>query len=158
MEKRSVAITPAALDDASFIARVYRENLRILHGAPIPPEDWQALLADDDPDERHFILYEGGEPCGWLKLNGLEGDDTGWISMLVVLPERQRKGLGTAALAFAENFLRRMGKRRIGLHTSGDNLPALSLYRGSGFEIVAIEDCRWDDQTLLPDITLMKRL
>ena len=39
METRPLAITPAALDDADFIARVYQENLRALHGAPIPPEE-----------------------------------------------------------------------------------------------------------------------
>ena len=158
MKQPVLAITPAALDDAAFIARVYGENLRALHGVPIPLDEWRALLAANDPDERHFILRMGDEPCAWLKLNGLEGDDTGWISMLVVLPEWQRKGLGATALAFAEDVLRSMGKRRIGLHTSGDNQPALSLYRRAGFEIVDQQDCRWDDQALVPDITLMKSL
>lgn len=158
MKEQTRIITPAGPQDAAFIAHVYQENLSALHGAPISLEEWQAFLAADDPDEAHFILREGDEPCAWLKLNGLEGDDAGWISMLVVLPERQHSGFGRLALDFAEDFLRNRGKRRVRLHTTGDNQPALSLYRRMGYEIADQQDCRWDDGTLLPDVTLTKTL
>lgn len=58
-----------------------------------------------------LTIRKGAVPCAYLKVNGLEsGDETGWISMLAVAPTFQRKGAGTYAVQFAEEFLRSVGK------------------------------------------------
>ncbi len=51
-----------------------------------------------------------------LGADGLRAD-RGWISMLAVLPDRQRSGIGTALLRAAEAFLRDRGRRRFVLGT-----------------------------------------
>lgn len=152
------SIDLATLADAPFIARCYEANQAALHGEPIALEDWRAVFETPDPDEQHAIIRCDATPCAWLKLNGLASGDDGWVSMLVVLPEYQRQGAGTFALAYAEEALRRLGKTRIGLHTTADNLPALTLYRRAGYTVVEQQDCRWGDGLVLPDCTLIKTL
>lgn len=73
-------------------------------------------------------------PCAYLKVNGLEsGDNIGWISMLVVDPAFHRKGIGSYAVSYAEEFLRDMSKSIIKIHTTSDNTPAQKLYEKCGY-------------------------
>ena len=73
-------------------------------------------------------------PCAYLKVNGLEsGDNIGWISMLAVEPAFHRKGIGSYAVSYAEDFLRDMGKTIIKIHTTLDNIPAQKLYEKCGY-------------------------
>ena len=89
---------------------------------------------------------KGAVPCAYLKINGLEsGDETGWISMLAVAPSFQRKGTGAYAVRFAEEFLLKVGKSCVRIHTTQDNLPARNLYEKCGY---SLEDIRTDNDTL----------
>lgn len=119
---------------AQYIAAIFGSNAEALHSRIIPCSEWCSLLSSDDPDEKHFLIRKGAVPCAYLKVNGLEsGDETGWISMLAVAPTFQRKGAGTYAVQFAEEFLRSAGKSCVKIHTTEDNLPAGSLYEKCGY-------------------------
>lgn len=58
-----------------------------------------------DRDEKNYLICRGIMPVAWLKINGLDDNDVGYISMLAVIPQFQRSGVGTFAVEFAENFL-----------------------------------------------------
>ncbi len=60
-----------------------------------------------------------------------------YIERLVISPEFRRQGLARRLLAAAEEFARDAGKRTVGLHVSGNNLPALRLYDNEGYEEVS---------------------
>ncbi len=120
-------------EDAQTLSDIYNANLTPLHGVKIPTEEWRKLLVENDPYEAHFFITERGNPRAWLKLNGLENPDNGCISMLAVLPEYQRSGLGTFAVRFAESFLRSRSVSQLRVYTTLDNLPALNLYGKLGF-------------------------
>jgi ribosomal protein S18 acetylase RimI-like enzyme len=60
-----------------------------------------------------------------------------YIERLVVSPDFRRRGMARCLLAAAEDLARDAGKRTVGLHVSGNNLPALRLYENEGYEEVS---------------------
>ncbi len=54
---------------------------------------------------------------------------------LSVRPALRRRGIGSRALSHVLAFLAREGVRLVFLHVSGNNLPAVSLYKKAGFRI-----------------------
>jgi ribosomal protein S18 acetylase RimI-like enzyme len=60
-----------------------------------------------------------------------------YIERLVVSPGFRRRGMARLLLAAAEDLARENGKRTVGLHVSGNNLPALRLYEDEGYEEVS---------------------
>lgn len=57
-----------------------------------------------------------------------------YVERLVVSGEHRHQGMGRALLNAAESLARNHGKETVGLHVSGDNLPALKLYEAHGYE------------------------
>ena len=60
-----------------------------------------------------------------------------YIERLVVSPGFRRRGMARLLLAAAEDLARENGKRTVGLHVSGNTLPALRLYEDEGYEEVS---------------------
>ena len=60
-----------------------------------------------------------------------------YIERLVVSPDFRRQGMARRLLAAGEDLARENGKRTVGLHVSGNNLPALRLYEDEGYEEVS---------------------
>jgi len=60
-----------------------------------------------------------------------------YIERLVVANEYRRRGVARIMLDAAETMARESGKRTVGLHVSGSNLPALKLYEACGYEEVS---------------------
>ena len=118
----------ATIESAEAVCDLYNRNIDALHGSSIPLDEWKNLLSVGDPDEEHFLIHKGAIPAAWLKINGLQDRDMAWISMLAVEPSMQRGGVGTYAVQFAENYIRLKGLSKVGIHTTGDNIPAQNLY------------------------------
>jgi ribosomal protein S18 acetylase RimI-like enzyme len=60
-----------------------------------------------------------------------------YIERLVVSPGFRRQGMARRLLVAAEDFARDAGKTTVGLHVSGNNLPALRLYENEGYEEIS---------------------
>jgi ribosomal protein S18 acetylase RimI-like enzyme len=57
-----------------------------------------------------------------------------YVERLVVSPDYRRRGIARLLLQAAEELARESGKETIGLHVSGNNLPALRLYEAEGYK------------------------
>lgn len=56
-----------------------------------------------------------------------------YIERLVVSPQYRNRGMARALLLAAEKLARESGKETVGLHVSGNNIPALKLYESEGY-------------------------
>lgn len=151
-------ITAKDSDDAKYITRFYGKNAEILHGKEIMYGEWCKMLSEKDTDEENFLICRGAMPVAWLKINGLDCGDIGWISMLAVEPAFQRKGIGRFAVEFANEFLHSKGKQKIGVQTTDDNIPALALYKKCGFTEVGKYDCIAEDGLKAVKVKLIKNI
>lgn len=79
------------------------------------------------------FVESGSTPVAWLSLNGPASGITAWIKMLVVHPQYQRAGVGTFAIAEAEQILKRRIFDKLYIQTTADNLPAQQCYEKYGF-------------------------
>lgn len=152
------AIQATGNNDAHLISGLYDNNVEPLHGTTITQEEWWRRLSQNDPDEAHFIICKGAMPVAWLKLNGISDGETGWISMLAVDPPMQRKGVGKYAIEFSEQFFRSIGKKKVGIHTTDDNIPAQNLYKKCGYEITEYGECTTGDGMKRMGYTFVKNI
>ena len=65
-----------------------------------------------------------------------------YVERLVVSPAYRNQGMARALLDASEDLARETDKSTIGLHVSGGNIPALSLYESYGYEEVS-EQSSW---------------
>lgn len=56
-----------------------------------------------------------------------------YVERLVVAPEYRKRGIARSLLAASEELGLDAGKKTVGLHVSGNNLPALRLYEDEGY-------------------------
>lgn len=131
----SFEVTPLREEHVAFVHEAMRENKDALHAEEMSLAQWRECLLANDPDEAHFIILTENTPAAWLKINGLAGKKTAWISMLVVRKTLQRCGAGSFAVRYAEDFARVRGFRELGIHTTLDNEIALGCYTKLGYRV-----------------------
>lgn len=129
-------VIPATAEEAIFICMFYAQNIEALHGKEIPLSEWKEILSKDDPDEQNFLICKGAMPVAWLRVNGLSGKETAWISMLVVSNNAHRQGVGSFAVKYAEEFVQSKGFTSLGIKTTADNVAAVACYKKLGYEII----------------------
>jgi ribosomal protein S18 acetylase RimI-like enzyme len=106
-------------------------------------EDFPALLADGLATEGHaiFAIDDGGVPAGSLWVAERENPMAGphlFVYTIEVDEAHRGRGLGRAAMEFAEAEARRRGFDRIQLNVFGGNEVARNLYRSLGYDEVAV--------------------
>ena len=118
-------------------------NKAALHGDNMTLDEWDQVCKKNlqDPDEANFIIRMGVVPVAWLKVNGLQGDGTAWISMLIVHEKFQHQGIGSYAVRLAEDFARLRGFKGVGIHTNVDNISAQNCYKKLGYTITEENEC-----------------
>ena len=91
------------------------ESTRKMLAEPPPGEDWAAFVAEAD-----------GRVVGWVSAERISTTSTanvGSVNMLHVHPEHRRRGIGTALLTAANDYLRPLGIRRVRAMAQVDFLP-----------------------------------
>jgi ribosomal protein S18 acetylase RimI-like enzyme len=104
--------------------------------------DHLALLPDGLESERQFlfVIEHDGEPAGYLWLAERAGDFGAdlFVYGVHVDESRRGRGLGRAAMEFAEAEARRRGLPKVALNVFGGNEVAHGLYRSLGYRETAI--------------------
>jgi len=101
-------------------------------------------LAHQAADGRLLVAREDGGMVGFATVEPdvgrYEGDtDRGVVTNLYVAPDHRREGVGSALLAAAEDRLRELGARRVGLEVLAANEGARRFYRRAGYEPHRVE-------------------
>ena len=148
----------ATAHDAVFAAWFYKQNEDALHGGNISYQEFKSAFLSDDSDEQNFLLCLGCVPVAWFKVNVLKNDETAWISMIVVSRKHQRQGAGEYAVKYCEDYLRRKGFAKVGIHTTDDNTPAKNLYIKCGYRIKGEQKIIMGDASSQIQITFEKSL
>jgi mycothiol synthase len=115
-----------ALDAASFAAN-----------ADYEPESFGAfceehLLAHDLDPELSCVAEDGGGVVGFLLARRWQHEAVGYVDILAVHPDQQKRGLGTALLRTAFVRFAVAGIREAQLGVASDNPRALRLYERVG--------------------------
>jgi ribosomal protein S18 acetylase RimI-like enzyme len=106
------------------------------------PRGWKArqvaevsTLLDAEP-ERVWLAFQDGQLAGFIGIEIHPEDQMGEISIVAVLPARQRQGIGKALMDFAEQHIRAAGMKMAMVETVGDSghEPARSAYEALGYE------------------------
>lgn len=85
------------------------------------------------PGTRWYVVAEeAGELVGYAGL--FHSGDTADVQTLAVVPDRQRRGVGTALLDGLVTEARRRGAGELLLDVRVDNVPAQAFYTRHGFE------------------------
>ncbi|MPN09867.1 hypothetical protein SDC9_157160 [bioreactor metagenome] len=133
--------------------------VKSLHTVKTSLNEWENTYSMwlSDKYEKNFIIYSYEKPVGWMKLNGFDGDAV-WISMLVILPEYQRKGFGCFAINCAEKFAADCGFEKTCIHTQSDNIKAQGCYVKCGYKAIEEYECTCGDGEKLIGYTFEKKL
>lgn len=138
MDKRMFFV--ATEKDIPFINETYNENIERLHGVHRDENVWKELFSNKD---NTYYIVNAGTPVAWFRIDVEDGQF--WIGMLQVKPIHQRKGVGRFILSVAEDIAKEKGYRRIGIHTTEDNIPARTLYLSAGYSVTEIGPCTTAD-------------
>jgi len=87
-------------------------------------------------EEPAFVAESNSEIAGFIAYSEL--DDDMLIAGLGVRPQYQGCGIGRALISAVEEKARKLGKKRILVSTSNDDLPALAFYQLLGFQIFGV--------------------
>lgn len=68
-----------------------------------------------------------------------EAEEAILIVALGVLPEYQNSGIGSSLIEKVTTEAKKMGKKRLLVSTSNDNLPALAFYQTLGFQLYEVK-------------------
>ena len=143
----------AAENDIVFINETYNENIDRLHGVQRNEADWKELLLNNDST---YYVVNAETPVAWFRIDVEDGEL--WIGMLQVKPIYQHKGIGKYVLSVVEDIAREKGYKRIGIHTTEDNIIARSLYLSAGYTVTEIGPCTTADGKERVGYTFRKKI
>jgi ribosomal protein S18 acetylase RimI-like enzyme len=99
----------------------------------------EAWLDEAEPHARK-LLYRLVDPASdaliglaWLDFDGAR--ELAYLAYLFVQPAFRRRGYARRALALVERLVRRVGGRRLSLHTFHQDHRAMALYQGAGYTV-----------------------
>ena len=150
-------IRPAAFDDIEWIEDTYNELFahERKHGAftvfrkgvyPTRMTAEKAVSAgtlyvyDENHSITGSIILDNIQPADYDKIcwpHVFAKDEALIIHLLLIRPSMAGRGIASALLQFAVELARKNACKALRLDTGSQNIPAVSLYKKAGFQIVA---------------------
>ena len=143
-----VMIEKASISHLKQILDVINKSNKEAYKKIIPKEHFKdpvlsldRLLEDFDKMDFYVYLY-GGKVVGVAALHVLE-EDVGRIRWVYVLPEFQRRGIGTALVTYVENQAEKLGLKKLWLLVVGKAYWATNFYEKLGYRITKRIERPW---------------
>ena len=119
---------------------------RALHSRyPRSPDE---LIARWEEGDAILVAEDKGRIAGYLHLVVQERDGSGWAHNLAVHPQLRRRGIGTALLQAAANWLRQRNVGQLLLEMTTKNYPAICLAQKLGFNFCGYNDRYYTNQDI----------
>lgn len=147
-------IKRASLRDAEQILHVINRSNSKAYRSIIAEEHFREPILSmedlrEDFEKMTFYVYEqGGEVLGVSALQ-VEDERTGIVNWVYVLPEHQRRGVGTALVRHLESEAREIGLKRLWLLTVEGAYWATAFYRRLGYEPAGRIERPWGFDVLM---------
>lgn len=141
-------IEKAYLSDAQEILLVINISNREAYKKVIPKEYFREPVLSltellRDFERMSFYVYKSeGRIVGVAALE-VEGEERGRIHWVYILPEYQRRGIGTALVRYVEQKAKEIGLKRLRLLTVGQADWAVSFYKKSGYALADKVERPW---------------
>lgn len=151
-------IEEASTHDAEEILAVMNISNREAYREVIPKEHFKDPILFLDEVLENFermtwcVYRVKGRVVGTGGLS-IQSDDTGRIHLVYVLPEYQRRGIGTAVVTYLEERAREMGLKRARLLTVKKAQWAVTFYKKLGYTLREEVERTWG-----PDVWMAKEL
>lgn len=139
--------------DIAFISETYHENIHSLHGVYKNEDVWRNLLSDQNST---YYVVNSETPVAWFRTES--ENNTLWIGMIQVKPVYHHKGIGKYILSVVEDIAKEKGYKKIGVHTTEDNIPARTLYKSAGYCVTEIGPCTTADSQQRVGYTFEKEI
>ena len=147
-ETRSSVIRLARRSDAPGLAAMSRDLIE--YGLRWRWRPNRLLAAINDPDSSVIVADDGDGPVGFAVMSFRTS--SAHLSLLAVLPERRKRGIGVMMLEWLIQSCRVAGIGRIHLEVRSSNDNAITFYKRYHFESVGLRRGYYDHRE---DATLM---
>lgn len=130
-----LSVIPATVHEANFVRILFVQNQPALHMGNIRLNDWRERLSAAGLGEKHFLICKGAMPVAYMELDGLLNKKEARISLLFVAKGFQRRGIGSFAIHFAEQYVKENGIDVIKAQTDEGNPAAENCFLKCGYTI-----------------------
>ena len=112
------------------------------------PRRLDELMAQWEQGDAVLVAEDEGQVVGYLHLVVRAGEGTAWARNLAVAPHLRRRGIGTALLQAAADWLRQRKVNRLSLEMATKNYPAICFAQKSGFIFCGYNDRYYANQDI----------
>ncbi len=132
-------------DGTSVIFRRVRLP-RILYGRY--PRSLDELMIREEQGDAVLVAQDEGQIVGYLHLVVQDRESTGWARNLAVTPHLRRRGIGTALVQTAADWLRQRNVSQLLLEMTTKNYPAICFAQKLGFSFCGYNDRYYANQDI----------
>lgn len=141
-------IEEASVDDAEEILSVINTSNREAYRTVIPREHFKDPVMSlgeilRDFERLTWYVYKIDQRIVATGGLSVEGPERGRIHLVYILPEYQRRGIGTTLVSYLEDRAREMGLKRVRLLTVKKASWAIKFYEKLGYSVTEEIDRLW---------------
>lgn len=141
-------IEKARADDVQDILFVINTSNREAYKSIFPKEHFKEPVLSfeellEDFGRMTFYVYRSEDKIVGVAALSVESEEKGQLHWVYILPEYQRKGIGTALVRHVEGESREKGLRNLKLLTTGRAKWAIEFYKKLGYRLIEKIERPW---------------
>ncbi len=140
------SVRRATLEDTDSIIKITRQAFqKYIEVAGI--KDTAALHETKEQVEKDietklvYVAYIDDDVVGSVRVERIN-EDTAYLSRFGVSDEYQNRGIGKSIMGVFDSEMKKMGIKRVVLHTAAKAFPLVRFYYGRGFYVYSTTTCK----------------
>jgi ribosomal protein S18 acetylase RimI-like enzyme len=131
------ACMPHEIEIGSYSPFMHHGAIRQIYAEAFSEEPWPVTwdkFEEFDPNGVFVAVHAPtGSPVGYVI--GFRRGESGYVSVVAVVPAWRRRGVASALLQTAVDYLHSLGLGDVKIDVEAENIPALEAYRKLGFQV-----------------------